>query len=326
MNRQFRGVILLLITTMLWGCSFVAQRTSVDAVDAFTFNTGRMCSAFLTLLIIVLVRNLMLRGRSGQGRQGDLAGPGVAAGRGFFVSKDRRTLLIGGILCGLALAIGIDCMQLGIMTTSAGKTGFITSVYIVEVPIIGLLIGQRPRKILWLCVALALAGLWLLAVQPGTSMMLQKGDLILLFGSIFFALQILFVDHYVEQVDPLELSLVQFAVGAVINPVCMVLLEDPSWPAFVGELAPMLYAGVLSSAVGFTLAAYAQKDVDPTVASLLMSLEGVFAVLGAWVLIHEHLSPRELAGCALMFAAIVITQLPQRKPIEGGEANETDNP
>ena len=308
MSKQLIGVILLLITTMLWGCSFVAQRTSVDAVDAFTFNTGRMCSAALAMGAVVLIRWLINRGK------GKAAWPPPIT--------DKKSLLVGGLLCGLCLFIGISCMQLGIMTTSAGKTGFETALYIIEVPIFALFIGQKPRKILWFCVLLAIIGLWFLAVQPGETMALAKGDIILLIGTVFFALQILFMDHYVEKADPMLLSTLQFAVGGILAPICMFLFEEPTWAAFVGELPPMLYAGVLSSAVGFTLAAYAQQYVDPTVASLLMSLEGVFAVIGAWVIIQETMSPRELIGCALMFAAIIITQLPERKR---RETYETDN-
>lgn len=311
MGRQFRGIILLLITTILWGCSFVAMRTSVDAVDTFTFNTGRMCSAFLALVIVVWAKHLLQKRRSaGAVLPAPDASPEAPASD--TVPADRRSLILGGTLCGLALFIGISCMQFGIMTTSAGKTGFITALYIIEVPVFGIFIGQKLRKTVWLCVAMGLAGLWLLAVQPGTSMTLQRGEVILLIGSVFFALQILLVDYYVQKVDPLMLNLVQFAVGAVLSPIGMVVFEDPTWTAFAGQMLSMLYVGVLSSAVGFTLAAYAQQDVDPTVTSLVMSLEGVFAVLGAWILIHEHMSPRELAGCVIMFAAIIITQLPER--------------
>lgn len=297
MGKEIRGVLLLLLTTMLWGCSFVAQRQSVDTVDAFTFNTGRMVSAFFTLLIVVLIREAL---RKRKGFRSEPAG-------------SRKTLIVGGILCGLALFAGISCMQLGIMTTSAGKTGFITSLYIIEVPVFYVVIGHKPRKILWICVAMAIAGLWLLAVQPGTSFALQKGEIVLLIGSVFFAFQIMLIGHFVEKSDPLLLTLIQFAVGAVLFPVCMLIFEEPTWSAFSSELIPILYAGVLSSAVGFTFQTIAQKDVDPTVASLLMSLEGVFAVIGAWVILQEHMVPRELFGCILMFAAIIITQLPQRR-------------
>ena len=318
MKSQLKGVILLLITTMLWGCSFVAQRTSVDAVEAFTFNTGRMCSAFLMMVIVVLVRQQLSRSKSRKIGDPDAAWPPPI--------EDKKSLLMGGLLCGLCLFAGIACMQLGIMTTSAGKTGFETALYIIEVPILGLFIGQKPRKILWLCVVLGVIGLWFLAITPGESMRLAQGDVILLIGTIFFALQILFMDHYVEKADPMLLSTLQFAVGAILFPICMVIFEDPTWAAFKGELIPMLYAGVMSSAVGFTLAAYAQQYVDPTVASLLMSLEGVFAVIGAWVLINEHLSPRELLGCAIMFIAIIITQLPEKKKEpEGGSPDEINN-
>ena len=300
MGKEIRGVLLLLLTTMLWGCSFVAQRQSVDTVDAFTFNTGRMVSAFLTLLIVVLIRQAYIKRTCSE-----LAGCSQNA------ASSRRTLIIGGLLCGLALFGGVACMQLGIMTTSAGKTGFITALCIIEVPLFYVVIGHKPRKVLWLCVALAIVGLWLLAVQPGTSFALQKGEVILLIGSVFFALQIMIIDHFVSKTDPLLLTLIEFAVGAVLFPICMFIFEEPTWSAFISEIIPILYAGVLSSAAGFTLQTIAQKDVDPTVASLIMSLEGVFAVIGAWIILREHMAARELLGCALMFAAIIITQLPE---------------
>lgn len=320
MRKQLLGMILLLITTMLWGCSFVAQRTSVDAVDAFTFNTGRMCSAFLAMVAIVIIRwKLNQRKRIGSEDREVSCWPPR--------DMDMKSLLVGGLLCGITISAGIACMQLGIMTTSAGKTGFETALYIIEVPILGLLIGKKTRKILWLCILIALVGLWLLAVTPGTSMGLARGDVILLIGTIFFALQIMFMDHYVEKADPMLLSTLQFAVGAIAFPILMVVFEDPSLDAFMGELLPMLYAGIISSAVGFTLAAYAQQYVDPTLTSLLMSLEGVFAVIGAWVLINEHMSVRELTGCGLMLIAIIITQLPEKKrDNKGGSDDETYNP
>ena len=295
MLRQLKGILLLLITTMIWGLSFVAQRTSVDAIEAFTFNTGRMCSAFVTMVIIVAIR--YSRDKSG-------IGPAVR-----FRERD---VIIGGLLCGAALFAGNACMQIGIMTTGAGKTGFETALYIIEVPLFGMLTGQKPRKVLWLCVALALTGLWLLAVRPGESMALARGDVILFIGTVFFALQIMFMDHYVKKADPFAISTVQMAVGAVLFPICMMLFEEPDWSSFTGELVPMLYAGVMASAVGFTLAAFAQRTVDPTVTSLVMSLEGVFAVIGGWLIIDEYMTIRELLGCALMFTAIIITQLPKR--------------
>ncbi|MGN0703131.1 MAG: DMT family transporter, partial [Lentihominibacter sp.] len=209
MGKEIRGVFLLLLTTILWGCSFVAQRQSVDTVDAFTFNTGRMVSAFLTLLIVVLIRQAYIKRTCSE-----------TTGCSQNATGNFRTLIIGGLLCGLALFGGVACMQLGIMTTSAGKTGFITALYIIEVPLFYVVIGHKPRKILWLCVAMAIAGLWLLAVQPGTSFALQKGEIILLIGSVFFALQIMLIDHFVSKTDPLLLTLIEFAVGAVLFPIC----------------------------------------------------------------------------------------------------------
>ena len=311
MGKEIRGVLLLLLTTMLWGCSFVAQRQSVDTVDAFTFNTGRMVSAFLTLLIVVLIREALKKSRITTTSDSIQPTTCDTSDSSDTHACSRRTLIIGGLLCGLALFGGVACMQLGIMTTSAGKTGFITALYIIEVPLFYVVIGHKPRKILWLCVAMAIAGLWLLAVQPGTSFALQRGEIILLIGSVFFALQIMLIDHFVAKTDPLLLTLIEFAVGAILFPICMFFFEEPTWSAFASEAIPILYAGVLSSAVGFTLQTIAQKNVDPTVASLIMSLEGVFAVIGAWIILQEHMTARELLGCALMFVAIIITQLPE---------------
>ena len=305
-SKQFRGTLLLILTTILWGCSFVAQRTSVDHIDPFTFNTGRNVSAFLCLLVVVIVRQLIRRKQNP-----------TSEGRDILMGSDRKSLIIGGILCGLFLFGGLATQQIGLMTTGAGKTGFITALYIVEVPLLGIAAGQRTKKRLWFCVALAVIGLWFLTIEPGASLSLNSGEIILLIGSVFFAIQILLIDHFVQKVEPLLLTLVQFFVCAVLFPICAVILEEPSWAVFTGAAIPILYAGVLSSAVGFTLQSIAQKDVNPTLASLIMSLEAVFAVLGAWVLIGEYMSARELAGCAIMFAAIIITQLPEKNKSNG---------
>ena len=305
-NKQIKGILLLILTTILWGCSFVAQRSTVEDIDPFTFNVGRNVSAFLCLLVVVIVRQLIRQKKDP-----------TPEGRAIIMDSDRKALVIGGILCGLFLFGGLATQQMGLMTTGAGKTGFITALYIVEVPILAIAFGQKTGRKLWFCVALALIGLWLLTIEPGASLSLNRGEVILLIGSVFFAIQIILIDHFVQKAEPLLLTLVEFFVCAVLFPVFAFILEDPSWEVFAAAAIPILYAGVLSSAVGFTLQSVAQKDVNPTLASLIMSLEAVFAVLGAWVLIGEYMSARELAGCAIMFAAIIITQLPERNKSKG---------
>ena len=223
----------------------------------------------------------------------------------------RRTLLKGGVLCGLALGVAATAQQFGVKYTTVGKAGFITALYIVMVPLLGMLVGRKPAGRIWGSVVLAVAGLYLLCMEG--SLRLGLGDLLVLGCSVLFAVHILIIDRFSPLVDGVRLSCIQFFVAAAVSAVGMLLFEQPSWSALTAAWAPVLYAGVLSSGVGYTLQVVGQKGMDPTVASLLLSLESVFSVLAGWVLLHQSMNLRELAGCALMFGGILLAQLPAKR-------------
>ena len=281
---------LLLLTAFIWGVAFVAQKSGGDQVGSLTFNGVRSligCGALLA--VIPLLDRLGLS-------------------RPCETPAQRKTLWVGGILCGLALFSATNTQQLGIAETSVGKSGFITALYIVLVPLMGLLFGKRTTLFNWLGVVLAVVGLYLLC-NPNEGG-INRGDLLLLACALLFSVQIMLVSHYAPQVDGVRLSCMQFLVVGVLNLPLMLLFEQPSLSAMADNWMPLLYAGVLSSGVGYTLQIVAQKHAHPTTASLLMSFESVFAVLAGWALLGDTLSVTEGLGCVLMFAAVLLAQIP----------------
>lgn len=277
-----------LLASMIWGAAFVAQRISAGYIGAFSFNAARSTVAALTLgLAAWLVR----RHRHG---------PAPTAG-------ERRRVLRGGALCGALLALAANLQQLGIAETAAGKSGFITTLYIVLVPVLGLLLKQKAPRSIWLSVVIAVLGLYLLCVRDGFS--LSGGDLFLLLCALAYALYILAVDRCVQGVEPLELSCVQFAVAAALAWIAALLFEKPAWSQIAACLGQILYVGIFSSAVAYTLQMLAQTEGDPATVSILLSMEAPFSVLAGAVFLQERLSGRELAGCAVMLCAVLLTQL-----------------
>ena len=227
---------------------------------------------------------------------------------------EKRTLLLGGLLCGVCLCAGSTLQQFGLVYTTAGKAGFITALYVVLVPVASLLLGKKSRATTWIGVALAAAGLYLLCVSGSLSM--NRGDLLTMLCAVCFCAHILVIDRVSPHVDGVKLSCVQFFVSGTIALICGVCTEKIEWQALVDCAVPILYAGVLSGGVGYTLQIVAQKDTDPTLASMIMCLESVFSVVFGALLLGERMSGREIAGCALMFAAIVLAQLPGAKKEE----------
>ena len=224
---------------------------------------------------------------------------------------DRKTLVTGGILCGIALAVASSLQQIGIVYTSAGKAGVITALYILIVPIIRLFLGRRAGRKVWIGVALAMAGMYFLCITDGFS--ISKGDFLVFLCAVIFSVHILVIDHFAPKVDGVALSCIQFLVCGILCAVPMLALERPQVDEIQAAWMPLAYAGVLSCGVAYTLQVIAQKNTDPTVASLLLSLESVFSVLTGWVILGERLSGRELFGCALVFAAVLLAQLPGKK-------------
>lgn len=286
-RKKWKGNLLLLLTALIWGAAFVAQSAGVEQNGPFTFNTIRMILGGIVLIPCIALFDKMRHVRLG------------------WRSADKN-LWVGGCLCGVALFTGATLQQFGIQYTSAGKAGFITALYVIFVPLCRLFAGKRPGKLLWGSVALAAAGMYLLCMDG--SLALSKGDVLVLLGAFGFTAHILIIDHFSQKVDGVRMSCIQFFVAGALSLVCMFLFETPSVPAILSAWAPILYAGLLSCGVAYTLQVVAQKDTDPTVASLILCLESVFAVLFGWLLLGETLSMKELLGCILMFVAIVLAQ------------------
>ncbi len=293
--KQLRANLLLLLTAMIWGAAFVAQSVSMDYVGPFTFLCTRSILGGVVLLPVIAVM-----GRRKQKKKEEK-------------SESRRILLFGGICCGIMLFIGSALQQVGIQYTTAGKAGFITAMYMVLVPICGLFFGKRPGGKTWAAVVVALVGMYLLCLCGSGIQNLSRGDLLEMLCALGFTAHILVIDHFSPKVDGVKMSCIQFFVCGILAGIFMLILETPSWESICAAAMPILYAGILSSGVGYTLQIVAQKDTQPTVASLLMSLESVFSLIFGWILLKEAMSGVELLGCVLMFAAIIWVQLPEKK-------------
>lgn len=294
MTKRMRSNLMLLLTAFLWGSTFVAQKAGT-AVGPLTYNGVRSVIGALVLVPVIVV---LRKKKAAGGRQA------AAAARG--------KLLLGGVLCGLALFTASMLQQTGISYTTAGKAGFITALYAVLVPVLSVIIGKKIRPLIWLCVAIGVAGLYLLCMEPG-KWSLQSGDLMILGCAVVFAVHILIIDHFAPQVEPVEMACIQFAVVGVLGCIGMLIWEKPSLELVLANWLPIAYAGVLSSGVAYTLQMVALKHADPTEASLIMCLEAVFSVLTGALVLHETMTGRAAVGCVLIFAAVVLSQLPERR-------------
>ncbi len=289
-----RSAALLVLTALIWGFGFVAQSAGLAHVGPLTLNGVRFLVASVVLAALVpLLDKIRGLAPSVWGTQD------VAA---------RKQLLIGGVACGVALLAASTLQQYGIVYTSVGKSGFLTALYILLVPLLGMLRGKRPPAKVWAGVALALVGMYLLCINEGFSV--NIGDVLTIGCALMFSLHILIIDHFAARVDGVRLSCIQFLVCGLLGCVPMLLLEQPHAADLLGAWLPIFYAGAISAAMGYTLQILGQKGTDPTLASLILSLESVFAALGGWLVLGQTLAPRELLGCALVFAAILLAQLP----------------
>lgn len=283
------------LAALIWGLAFVAQSVGADMVGPFTFNAARAFIGFLFLLVICVA----LRVRNGK-----------SACKKTYSRQYYKDLVIGGICCGIALTLAVNLQQKGLETTTSGKAGFITALYIVLVPIAGLFLKKKAPRLIWLSVVIAVAGLYFLSISGAVSV--TVGDLYMLVCALCFTGHILVIDNFTNKVSGIELSCVQFLVVSLISAVGMLATETPSWEGIVACAVPLLYVGILSSGVGYTLQILAQKDSNPTVVSLLMSLESVFATVFGALILHEAMSGREYFGCLLMLIAVVLAQLPDK--------------
>lgn len=288
---KWKNNAMLLLAALIWGCAFVAQSEGTEHVGPWTFNCLRSLLGGITLCILM---PLLDKARGVQKHSGN-----------------DKALLLGGIACGIVLSAGSMFQQLGIMQTTTGKAGFITALYVILVPLLGILLGKKTRLIVWLAAFIALIGFYFLSFA-GESFSLQQGDFYLLICAVLFAAHILVIDHF-SFVDGVRMSCIQFFTAGVICMLGMFLFEKPDLASIKDALVPILYAGCLSSGAGYTLQIVGQKDADPAVASMLLSLESVFAALSGFILLHQTMAGHEIFGCILIFAAVLIAQYPQKK-------------
>lgn len=292
MKQQIKSSLILLLTATIWGVAFVAQSVGMEYIGPFTFNAIRCVLGGLVLIPVILV----LKKKKDTGAENQ-------------EKEDKKTLWAGGIACGVILCIASNLQQFGIMEASVGKSGFFTALYIVMIPVIGIFIGKRPGIKLWFCVALAVVGMYLLCMKDG-SFIIERADIMLLLCALAFSFHILVVDYFSPKVDGVKMSCIQFFVCGVLSAVGMLFTETPDISNIQAAWLPLLYAGLLSCGVGYTLQIVGQKGINPVIASLIMSLESVISALAGWVILGQVLSPKEILGCVLMFVAIIITQIP----------------
>ncbi len=298
-NKTLLGNLLLILTAMIWGTAFVSQRVGMESIEPMTFNAARYLFGTVAVGLVALIM------RAARRRTPDTRTPDE-------IKKANRCTLWGGIGCGFFLATGGFFQQAGLVYTTAGKAGFITALYMLLVPIANFLIFKKKNTLqVWLAVLVGVIGMYLLCVTEGFG--LAYGDLLVLICAFLFCGHILCCDRFVQHADPVCMSAIQFAVAALISTVAAFLMEEPTPEKLLSAALPILYCGLISGGVGYTLQIVAQKMTDPTIASLLMSLESVFAVVAGALLLHERMRAQELVGCAVMFVAILLVQIPIRR-------------
>lgn len=309
---------MLVLTAMVWGGSFVAQKSGMELIGPFAFNGIRTIIGGIVLIPLIMVLDRMKSKKQA-------SAPAVKADAADSVlseadkKNDQKLLITGSICCGLALLVAGMLQQIGMMYTTAGKAGFITALYVVLVPIFGRILGKKIRPLIWLCVLASAFGLYLLCMPAsGGFGHINKGDLIVLACALCFAVHILLIDYFSPKVDGVRLSCIQFFIAGILCVILMFPLDPvlgydiPSLSQLLDAWIPIVYAGALSCGAGYTMQIVAQADTDPAVASMILCLESVFAVIAGMLILGESLSLREAAGCIIMFAAILAAQLPAK--------------
>ena len=290
MKNKLSGTLALLFATVIWGSAFIAQSVGMDHIGPMTFQASR---CFLGAVFLVPVIFLFEKDK-----------------KQYFNNWANLKLWKTGFFCGAALFVAAGLQQVGLVYTTAGKAGFITAMYIVLVPILGLFLKRKPPVSAWISVAVAVAGLYLLSCVGASE--INLGDILMLGGALGFAVQITLVDEMAGDLDGLRLNCIQAFVCAVLSALVMAFTEKPTVSGIASASIPIGYAGICSMGIAYSLQIIGQKHLEPTPASLIMSLESVFAVLGGWLVLHESMTSVELLGCGLVFAAVIISQLPSR--------------
>lgn len=297
-NLRLRNSLLLLLTATIWGVAFVAQSVGMNYVGPFTFNMIRSIIGGIVLIPCIFLLDKVLPKEKKEQTEKER-------------KKESRTLLTGGICCGILLALASNFQQIGIKYTTVGRAGFITACYIIIVPLIGMIfLNKKCGSTIWLAVVLALIGLYLLCITEEFS--IGQGDFLVLICSFLFSVHILVIDYFSPLVDGVKMSCIQFFVCGIVSGIPALFTETIIWRNILQAWMPILYSGVMSCGVAYTLQIIGQKNMNPTVASLILSLESCIAVLAGWMILGERLTSREAIGCVLMFAAIVFAQLPEK--------------
>ena len=287
---------LLFLAAFIWGVAFVAQSVGMDYMGPCTFNGARFLMGSAVLMPLVFFR------RRKKGTEG---------GKIRETGRERKSAVVGGICCGLVLCFASLCQQVGILYTTVGKAGFITTLYIIIVPIMGIFLKKKVSGKVWVGALLAAFGMYLLCMSERLA--LSRGDAYVFICAILFSIHILVIDYFSPKVDGVELSCIQFLTAGIICSGLALLLEKPVLQNFIDGMIPLAYAGIMSCGVAYTLQVVGQKDTDPTIASLILSMESVISVLAGWVILGQELDSRELFGCALVFGAVILVQLPEKK-------------
>lgn len=296
MKQQFKGILAILIATIIWGSAFVAQSVGMDHIGPFTFQAVRSFLAVVALIPVIAIMDCFKND-----------------GLTFIKRWKNKKLWTVGILCGIPLFLACNLQQVALVDTDAGKSAFLTAMYIVIVPILGVFLKRKLSRWIPVSVLLAAAGLYCLSCVGVSS--IRLGDLLLLGCALMFAIQITFVDLYADSLDSLRLNLIQVLVCAILSFIVMLFTETPTWQAISAAWLPLCYAGILSMGAAYSLQIIGQKFLAPTPASLIMSLESVFAVLFGCLLLKESLTVWETIGCVFVFIAVILSQLPDRKTI-----------
>ena len=299
-HNQVRQVVFPILAAFIWGTAFVAQDLCADSIGTFAFNATRYFIAVLALLVVIAISDKAKKNK-----------PALTAEEKKAANKQ---LWLGGLCCGAALAIASNFQQAGLVAgTDAGKAGFITALYVVLVPVFGLFFKRKVSLPVWIAVVCSVVALYLLCIKGDFS--LAAGDLLILVCAVCFAVHILVIDHFTAYCDGVKLSCLQFLFAGIISAVCMFLFEDVDFAAIWGCILPLLYVGIFSCGVGYTLQILAQKDSNPTVVTILLSLESVFAVIAGAIILHQQMTAREYIGCVVMFAAVILAQIqfPEKK-------------
>lgn len=290
-NIPLKNSLLLFLAAFIWGIAFVAQSVGMDYMGPLSFNGARFLMGSLFLLPIVIIR------RKRKNRQG-------------IQQADLKTTVMGGICCGMALCAAALMQQYGILYTTVGKAGFITALYIILVPFFGVFLRKKIPGKVWFGAAAAAVGMYLLCMSE--KLTVNRGDALVFICAVLFSVHILVIDYFSPKADGVELSCIQFLTAGITGSIGAAVFEQPHLQNFTDGIIPLAYAGILSSGVAYTLQIVGQKDMDPAVASLILSMESVVSVLAGWVILGQALSPKELFGCALVFAAVILVQLPDR--------------